>query len=97
MVRSPLLRPAALLAVLVLLLPLVAVAGACTDCLRGGASDCCPSSCCSCCGQSPSVLTAAVLVALHSAPVDASLHRQDDVPPTAPPHDVFHVPKTSLA
>ena len=96
MVRAPLLRFAVLLAALAFLLPSVAGAAACTDCLDGASPDCCPPSCCSCCVHSPSVLTALIRVALHPAPVDLALSPQQDPSPSFDPRDVFHVPKPSL-
>jgi len=97
MVRSPSIRPAVLLAVLALLLPLAAVAGACTDCLWGGSPECCPPSCCSCCVHSPSVLTAAIAVAPLPSTLEGAPHRQEDRSPAFHPRDIFHVPKSSPA
>jgi hypothetical protein len=90
------LRFAALLAVLAMLLPMAALADSCVDCLWAASSACCPPSCCPCCVQ----LSPAVRVSLGTAPApaDADLAewaQERHAPPD--PRDVLHVPKPSLA
>jgi hypothetical protein len=96
--RRPAYRLAVLLAALAFLLPLAAIAGACTDCLWGapqGSQDCCPPSCCSCCAHSPSVLTASVWMALVPSPAAAMPEPQENSYPSLRSRDIFHVPKSS--
>lgn len=98
MARRSLLRFAALTALLAVLLPFVAAADACADCLWEASPGCCPPSCCACCLPSPAapgVSAAAELPPLfETGPAG---------PPEAAPRllassrDVFHVPKSPRA
>jgi hypothetical protein len=91
------LRPIALLVLLALLLPLVAVAESCDDCLETAQTGCCPPSCCPCCLQISPSLTGF----LPSDPISVDLGRATEPaanrPQSSDPRDVFHVPKSLLA
>ena len=90
------LRFAALLAVLAMLLPLAALADSCVDCLGAASSDCCPPACCPCCVQLSPALAASLGAA--PAPADADLAEGAQERPVSPdPRDVLHVPKLSRA
>lgn len=95
--RPSLFRFAALLAFLAMLLPVVAAANSCTDCLWGADSpECCPHSCCSCCVQ----LSPAPTLFLGTVPAHAGADLVEGAqdPHVAPdPRDVLHVPKIPLA
>lgn len=96
MARSSLLRFAALLGILAMLLPVAALADSCADCLGAESSDCCPPSCCPCCVQ----LSPALAAFLGAAPAQAEADLAERAPERhAPPdpRDVLHVPKTSRA
>jgi hypothetical protein len=96
MTRPSVLRFAALLAILALLLPMAALADSCVDCLRAASSDCCPPACCPCCVQLSPALTAS-----HGAdpglPVGSLTDVAQDRRASPDPRDVLHVPKLSLA
>ena len=96
MARLSLIRFAALLAVLAMLLPMAALADSCADCLWGASPDCCPPSCCPCCVQVSSALTVS-----HGAdpglPGGRLTEAAQDRRASPDPRDVLHVPKLSLA
>lgn len=89
------LRPAVLLAVLALLLPLAAEAS-CADCLLEASQDCCPPSCCPCCVHAPAVAGAARALAL-LAEAGLAGHPAEACTLTSNPRSVFHVPKRARA
>src|SRR5262245_33264496 len=96
MTRSSVFRFAILFAFLATLLPMVALADSCADCLGAACSDCCPPACCPCCVQ----LSPAVTPVLGTAPAvaEADLAEGAQERPVSPdPRDVLHVPKTSRA
>jgi hypothetical protein len=96
MARSSLLRFAALLAFLAMLMPMAALADSCVDCLGTDSGDCCPPSCCPCCVQ----LSPALPAFLGTAPAHAEAvlaERAQERHASPDPRDVLHVPKTSRA
>lgn len=96
MTRPSVLRFAALLAVLAMLLPMAALADSCADCLRAASSDCCPPACCACCVQLSTALTVS-----HGADPgllgESLAEAAQDRRASPDPRDVLHVPKPSLA
>jgi hypothetical protein len=94
MARPSLLRFAALLAVLAMLLPMAALADSCVDCLDAASSGCCPPACCPCCVQ----LSPALAASFGTAPVPAEAdlaEEAQDRHASPDPGDVLHVPKLS--
>lgn len=90
------LRFAALLGILAMLLPMAALADSCLDCLGAECSDCCPPACCPCCLQ----LSSAVTPTLGAAPAHAEAdlaERPQERHVSPDPRGVLHVPKTSRA
>ena len=97
MVGRPLLRCAALLAALaVFLLPLAALADACSDCLWAESPDCCPPSCCGCCAHGTPILAFSVWGSPRPALADAAPDEPADLPLSSASRDIFHVPKPVL-
>jgi hypothetical protein len=88
-------RPYLLSIALALLLLPAAMADSCDDCLRA-VSDCCPASCCPCCTAGFSALIS--VVRLDMGPVAGGVAGDPPVGHrlSAPPRDVFHVPKLPL-
>jgi hypothetical protein len=97
MARCSALRLAVLGTVLALLLPLVAVADSCGDCLWLASQDCCLKSCCPCCAHGSFALTAAARVDLGPAWSGLTAEPPADRFLSSHPRDVFHIPKPSLA
>ncbi len=96
MARPSMLRFAALLGILAMLLPVAALADSCVDCLGADAADCCPPSCCPCCVQlSPAVTAFLAAAPAHAEAVLAEAAQDRHAAPD--PRDVLHVPKTSRA
>ncbi|HSF41791.1 MAG TPA: hypothetical protein VLT87_18465 [Thermoanaerobaculia bacterium] len=95
--RARLLHPLAWMIVLAFLLPLAGFAESCDEC-GGGEPGCCPSACslCLCCGQGRTVLAGAVRMDRDPGLASAFGDAAEGHALSADPHDVFHVPKTSL-
>lgn len=95
MACRPVLRCAAVVAVLAFLLPLGALADSCADCLWAASPDCCPPSCCSCCVHGTFVLIGAACEAPRPALADLASNPPAPPYPSSPARDIFHVPKTA--
>lgn len=99
-VRSSILpRLTILLIALSLVLPFMATADGCTDCLQESAPGCCPPACsrCLCCVQSAPALPAAGQADLHPTSTDLTGEREAGRCLSADPRDILHVPKSSRA
>ena len=93
----PVLRCAALLiALAAFLLPLAALADACSDCLWAESPDCCPPSCCTCCAHGTPGLAASAWGSPRPALGDAAPDGPADRSPSSVPRDIFHIPKPAL-
>jgi hypothetical protein len=96
MAHGPVLRLAALLAAMALLLPLAAFEASCADCLWTAAPDGCSPSCCPCCVHGPA-LAGARLAEARLAEAGAAVRPAEARIPSPDPRAVFHVPKPSPA
>jgi hypothetical protein len=96
MTRRSALRLPVLLAALALVLPLVAIADSCVDCLWAASPDCCPPSCCSCCVHGGAALSGFARLDAGLGEAGLAGDPAEDRALPADPRDIFHVPKSSL-